>query len=115
MPETKRKLDRRYASDRERLRIQAQSDTPPAILYRKDLLHKAKRFGRGMERGYRDIAAATDLAPGTVQKAFDGDASKLDVLRKLAEYFDIDWLELFDVDRRLSFTEGKLTGIKRSK
>jgi transcriptional regulator with XRE-family HTH domain len=72
----------------------------PAVLYRKDLLKRAKHARYGL--GFRDIATATNLAPNTVQDAFDGKAAKLSTLWALARYFGIPWIALFDLDRKIT-------------
>lgn len=75
-------------------------DTAPPILYRKDLLKRAKQASHGL--GLRDIARATNLALNTVQQAFDGGAIKITTLWVLAQYFGIPWIALFDLDNKLT-------------
>lgn len=63
-------------------------------LYRSDLLREANRK-RGA--GFRHMSKITGLSHNTIGKAFDGYSTKLDVLWKLANYFEIPWPQLFNV------------------
>jgi len=98
----KKEFDLRYASDRRAAEFDRQRnpDEPAPAIYRADLLRIAKQKKK-YKLGFRDIAAATNLSVGTVRDALDGTASKLEALWKLSRYFEIPWIALFDVDRKL--------------
>lgn len=80
-----------------------QTDKPK--LYRYELFIQAKRRFYRPELRFDDIATRTGLASNTVQAAFKGRAAKLETLKILADFFEIDWLSLFDVEKRLEATE----------
>lgn len=103
MKNEKKKYDRRYASERhaEEMDRRHNPDEGGPILYRADLLNAAKK-AKGYKIGFRDIAAATGLSVSTVCSAFDGNASKLESLWKLCRFFNIPWIALFDVDKKLT-------------
>jgi hypothetical protein len=86
----------------------AKPDTPIRF-YRFDLFQKAKDDAA---ISFADLSAKTGLAKQTVQDVINGDAVKLDAVYMLAKHFRIDWLELFDVDRRIR--HGNLAGPKRN-
>lgn len=98
----KKEFDLRYASDRRAAEFakERNPDEPAPAIYRADLLRIAKQK-KQYRLGFRDIAAATNLSVGTVRDALDGTASKLEALWKLSRYFEIPWIALFDVDRKL--------------
>jgi transcriptional regulator with XRE-family HTH domain len=81
-------------------------DDAPPMLYRRDLLKRAKHAIYGL--GFRDIARATNLSVNTVQQAFDGDAAKVTTLWVLARYFGIPWLALFDLEKKISIDKPAL-------
>lgn len=100
---TTKKFDRRYASERQAAEFDKQrnpQDVAP-ILYRADILRLAKAR-KNYRLGFRDIAAATSLSVNTVRDALDGNASKIEALWKLCRYFEIPWIALFDVDKKLT-------------
>jgi transcriptional regulator with XRE-family HTH domain len=70
----------------------------PIAFYRADLFQKEKDAA-GVS--FNDLAKDTGLAKQTVQDVVNGTASKLDPIYLVARRFRIDWLELFDVDRRI--------------
>lgn len=70
----------------------------PIRLYRADLFQDAREK---TGESFRDLASQTKLAKQTIQDVVNGDASKLDPIFVLAKHFGIDWLELFDVNRRI--------------
>lgn len=74
------------------------ADMPPPILYRVDLLRLAKR---NSILGFRDIAGYTRLAVMTVTQAFEGNATKIATIYKLADFFGIPWVAMFDTQRKL--------------
>lgn len=75
-------------------------DAAPA-LYQARLLRIAKDKKK-YRLGLRDIAADVGLSVTTVRDALAGNALKLDALWKLAKYFEIPWIALFDIDRKLT-------------
>lgn len=88
-----KKIDRRYARDRDRI----DPDAPAAKPYRFSLFGVAKTAKRNGE-GFREIAARTGLSVNTVRDAFAGQCVKIDTLKTLADYYAIPWAALFDLD-----------------
>lgn len=111
-----KKFDMRYSHQRALSRHSAEQAPPP--LYRAEILRAAKRGRRDLESLWpaapkdrrhpygveiRNLAEYTKLSSGTVQAALRGDASKIETIKVLADFFGIPWLMLFDVDKRLEF------------
>ena len=97
---TERKLDMRYARDRQiaaTRKLRQSPDEVAPIVYRADLLRVAK--GKCYGTGFRDLAGYTGLSVNTIREAFDGNATKIGPLYRLAKWFDIPWVLMFDVDR----------------
>lgn len=88
-----RKIDRRYAADRDR----TDPDAPAAKPYRAGLFTAAKN-AKGFFEGFRDIAALTGLSVNTIRDAFAGQCVKIDTLKTLADFYNIPWIALFDLD-----------------
>lgn len=132
---TERKLDRRFSRDRNLERIRKQNNvtegvTGPPPMYRPDLLragrlgriwernaktgyNEQRKFGLGYEIEFRKLAEQTKLSVGTIRQALDGNASKLDSLWILAKFFNIPWLQLFDVEKRFEFDEKGIPSIAK--
>lgn len=119
-----KKYDLRYGHQRELKRMS--NDQAPPPLYRAELLQAAKTSRTALEHYWpdapkdrphpfgieiRNLAASTKLSSGTIQAALRGDASKIETLKVLADFFGIPWLMLFDVDRQLSFDETGRPGL----
>jgi transcriptional regulator with XRE-family HTH domain len=81
--------------------MKTQTDEAGPELYQARLFRIAKDRKK-YRLGFRDIAAEVGLSVTTVRDALAGNALKLDALWKLARYFDIPWLALFDIDRKLT-------------
>lgn len=97
----------RKKTQRERVEA-AMSEPMPKRLYRVDLFTRAKNamIGENVgQLGVRQIAQETKLSANIVQDALNGKATKIATLWKLAKYFGVDWLQLFDVDVRLSYED----------
>jgi transcriptional regulator with XRE-family HTH domain len=81
------------------------TDVEAPKLYRHKLLQQAKydRYGLGL----RDIARYTHLSVNSVSDALDGKATKIETLWKLCRFFEIPWIALFDLDRKLTVERKK--------
>lgn len=102
------KFDMRYSSERQAAEHHKRynKDEGPPPMYRADLFFKARNLSKTAHE-FRNIAATTGLSVNTIRLAIDGNAAKLDTLWILAKFFEIDWLQLFDVDRRLEFIDNR--------
>lgn len=81
--------------------MKTQTDDAAPALYQARLFRIAKEYKK-YKLGLRDIAADVGLSVTTVRDALAGNALKLDALWKLAKYFEIPWIALFDIDRKLA-------------
>ena len=109
MPITKAKFDRRYASGRAAAAFDLQTNGREATpLYRYEILDAARRgvwehLKFRIPTEFRNLADRTDLSVNTVRSVCDGTATKLDPIKRVADFFGVPWILLFDVDRRLSW------------
>lgn len=102
--------------------MKANEQTAPP-LYRADLFNAAAARRAGSEkylnangtRDFRGLAAETGLSVNTIRTAFDGNASKLETLKILADFFSIAWLDLFDRDRELEKLRSKAAARSKKK
>jgi hypothetical protein len=84
----------------------AREDVPPE-LYRADLFRKikAQRYGERGSLTLTEIAADCELSINTVKGILDGNGSKIESIFRIARYFGVPWLAVFDVGKR--FTLGQ--------
>lgn len=88
------------------------AQAPAAIptFYRVDLFKRAKKASK---HSLFDLSIETGLAINTVKAVVDGCSSNLIAIHKVATFYRIDWLDLFDVENRLCHNDaGNIIGVR---